>query len=483
MTTLFIANLGARDVALDGERLGSPRADGERLLREWPADAARLTMPLVGPMIRHICDKGDRPDRIILVTTDQPETAPAEHRAKDTVYCGQLARRIVGRLFQRERIGEHQVTLRPITRGNPALYDEMYEFYTAFLGDLKNKDLSGVDRCFVGLDGGTPAGNTSLLLAAVQRFGADCRTLYVENGSAVAHQLDVGPRIHRSMLRKSIADLLDSYQFAAARQLILDLGEPADGAAAVLAEYCQHRLSFDFESAARCVSELFMRERDLRLLIRRAEDEARAMTGDDPDVGALLAETARGLTVLWSNGAYRDYLHRLVGLAESAARHLVKTCLPPLDYSADDEGARRLRMKQIEAEPDLAGYLGAITVGGQPLDYARSNLRTLQHLIDYVVAERPGKPERWRLSAERIAAVAEARDVLKRLGRLSSQRNQSTHAFGGASEESVTATYARAGGHDPRGDVDRLVALVASPAEGEWTVDAIRREILAALDG
>ena len=477
MATVFVANLGARDVVVDGQKLEQPRQDGERLLKQWPEVASRLTLPILEPTLQHLRERGLMPDRIVLVATDQPESVATAHRSRDTVHFGEVAKLALARRFQ---LGADRLFTRPIRHENPALYDEMHQFFRRLLGSPRDRAFVGATRCYVLPVGGTPAANAGLLHAAVEQFGAGCVALYLREGTTRPVELNVGATLQRALLRQVALGHLETYQFAAARSVLRQMELPDGGYAEALVEHCQRRLNFDFAGAARVLEAAWARSRpEERAFLDEAVGEAEALDGAT-DSRALLVELARNMRVVYQNGAYLDYLTRLVRFEESAARLIVRECLPPLDYSENDRGAQATRRELIGQEPDLLAYLQAVEVDGRPLRYEESNTTTLLALVDYVVAERPSRPERWRLPPERRAALRQARDVLRCMWRaLNPMRHASVHRFGGTSAEEIAGAYASEAGEGRKleDDVRLVVEVTAGGMQGEWLIDRARAKL------
>jgi len=480
LAILFLTNLGVRDLRLNDVPIERPRPDGERLLKEWPAIAEQLSVPILEASLRYLRGRGFTPDQIVLFVTDQPPTAPAHHRDRDTVYTGELAKRL---LEMRHGL-KGRVILRKTGEENPALYDEMHRFYARELARLARKSgLANLDHCYVAPVGGTPAANTGLLLNAVDHFGPKCTALYVREGTDTADALDVARLLHRNTLRQIVRQQLDNYQFAACLPLLPEIDLPAGSCCAGLAEYCLRRLNFDFAGALHVAEDAFQSASSKgRPLLDRAKFEARRLA-EGEDTGALLAELADNMAVLWKNGAYLDYLARIVHFEEAAARFIVETYLPPLDYSQDDAAAREKRRRQIEERPDLLQYLESVRYNGQPLHYEQSNTVVLLSLVDYLLADRPDKPAKWALPEERRVALQEAAKLLHWLKRLNAARNRSIHHFGGASAHDIQRLYQEAAKEerDLQTDVQRLAELLTGRPAGHWFIDEARKCMLEEL--
>lgn len=483
MATILLANVGDRDVSLDGDRVRRPREEGEALLKQWPRVAERLSLPILKPVLRHLEGRGQKPDHIVLFATDQPAGTAEELRSKDTLYLAELAKRMIeswpgygGRAMVRKVAGL-----------NPSLYDEMFQYFGHVLGNRNDKALRDVSQCYVSPVGGTPAANAGLLLAAVDRFGKNCTVLYLREGTDTPVRLNAGRMLYENTLRQVIAHQIESYQFAPSLPLMQDLGPSQETCCLALAEYCLRRLNFDFEAALRVAEDAYAgADPAARPLLEMAAGEARKLH-DGSDASALLVELAHNLDVTYESGAYMDCLARAVRFEESAARFLVEQYLPPLDYGSNDLASQERRRQQIEETPDLRQLLGERSEGGQPLRYWESNTRVLLALADYVAEARPNRPSRWHIPAERQRELAEAVGVLHRLENLNRARNRSVHHYGGASAESIKEWYCPASdvenvrSRDLRADIWRVVEVLTEQHPSEWLIDRIRDWIVERL--
>ncbi|MGQ9677215.1 MAG: hypothetical protein ACUVX1_16250 [Chloroflexota bacterium] len=479
MTTILLANVGVRDVQLDGELLQSPRDDGQRLLGEWPDIERRLSLPIIEPLIAFVRDRWGWPAAVVLFATDQPPSAPAQHRAKDTIHCAELAKRLLN-----HRCGPLQgrVFVRATRDENPALYDEA-------LGYFKKTFQSGArpfgeaTEAIVSPVGGTPAMNTGLLLAAAERFGLSCRAIYLAEGAARPVDMNLGRALYESRLRRLVCGHLANHHYAAAKGIMVELGLEETTAAVALTEYALRRLNFDFDGAVAALDRAYAEASPAqRRLMERLSDEARRLGAGDQRL--LLLELPRSMEVVFRQGAYLDYLARLVRFAENLARYLVETHLPPLRFEADDPRARSQREEMFQVYPDLLDYVGQLQVSGQPLRYTHSNTVTLLALVDYILADRPGKPAHWRLGEERRGQVAEMAGFLRSVQKLIQKRNETMHRFGGASAETILGLYRQAAGEDRvlEDDLGRVVRSLLGGEDYGWGVDAARDAIAGELN-
>src|SRR5436305_14852562 len=91
----FFANIGNRDIALDGATVAPPREEGERLLKAYETEKHRLSLPMLDPALSYLKRSGQTIKRIVLFATDQSPTVEARHRHTDTIHFAQIARKLI----------------------------------------------------------------------------------------------------------------------------------------------------------------------------------------------------------------------------------------------------------------------------------------------------------------------------------------------------------------------------------------------------
>jgi hypothetical protein len=475
MRAIYLANVGNRDVCLDGRLIPAEesRATGEAILRRYQSYRERLSAPIIEAGLRHVLGRGTREDPVLLsvwlFATNQDESA-AEHRSKDTVHLAHALGRYLPERFpptKPARSGHVEDVRVGEIRQNPSYYDEMYEFFGEQLrgGRLAPEKW---DACYVSPVGGVPAANFALLLRAVDRYAEKCHPIYVPEGSRHAVAMDVGDQLRRGMLRALARQEVENYEFGRATALLREV--EAGPVLVGLAEHAEHRLHFDFARASRVLEDEVMPaarggERELALRLRGGLEELIQRR-----LEALIGELYYNARVTYHEGRYVDFLLRLFRLQEAILRLTVEREL----HVPTDEVERRAHpelVKGIEDNEALRQHM-AQPYHGDVLDYHRPpTLPVLRHLVDYYLAT---GGEEARARHGRLVAT------LDRLEKLASLRNKSigAHGFEGVSEEEIRRRYGE--DQDLLADLAEVVRLLGvEPADDPF--DRVRDAILAGL--
>lgn len=245
---VYLANVGTRDLTVDGQTLTSPREDGEKLLEEYLRDpeavGQRLNAPILLPGLRRAAEAAGRIDRLVLFASDQPETTLPKYRNFDTVFLGEILRRwlptcpdLAGRL--------QKVVLVRIP-GNPADYNNTIPFYERELPNLVPETAYMV---YVAPVGGADASNVALWLAAVRRFRTRVEVIYVTPEGRV-EEVPLARLLLREQVAQQARTLLDHYDYAALARLLEEDSEWGATWRPDLARALAERLHFHFAGAA-----------------------------------------------------------------------------------------------------------------------------------------------------------------------------------------------------------------------------------------
>lgn len=471
MRALYLANVGNRDVWLDGQPIPAERsrAQGEAILADPAAYRGRLRAPLLETGLGWALERGtsEQPVRLVvgLFGTNQPETTPEAFRARDTASLARVLERYLPGAIKRGGGCVERVVVREVT-ANPSFYDQMYAFFGQALRRL-GPGPDEVEACYVSPVGGVPAANFGLLLRAIERYGEKCQPLYVPENASYAVPMGVGRQMGLGLLRRLARREVEQREFRRAAALLrqAEAGDPAVG----LAEHAERRLHFDFKRATRALEELVLpkadvRQRQLALELRAGLE---ALMRDDEQ--ALLAELYHNLALTWQDQRWVDFLLRAFRLEEAALRFLIERDLLP---TADDR-RRKEFVAAIEAHPRLVDYLQRLPAraSGEQVDYRRgATVPVLRALAGYLAESRPERAEYAELAA-----------ILERLERLSGLRNQSigAHGFRGVSGEDIRAAYGAE--HEPLADARRALELLGVKV-GPDPFERVQRALLEALE-
>lgn len=468
---LILANVGSRDVLLDGQPLKPARDAGGELLERYEEVKDRIELPIISAGLRHVESLGrrypevlgrnERTPQIGLFCTDQRDP---DYRESDTVELAEVARRRLPALFParrenkglRIRVGKKSVRTFSISR-NPARYDHMYSFFEEFFSSDSHLRSPEEWLCFVLASGGTPAMSSMLLLHAIGHFGANCVQVYVAPGQGAANMI-AGEHIARAAARRRFNEALEALQFRAAAAIAED-ALVGGGWRAAAARYAEHRLAFDFEGA---------REHCLKALRQADEAEERELLErhaadiESLEIGAarrehqplLIAEVLYNMEVKHDCGEFVDVLGRAFRLQEALLTWLVET------NTSVRTGRRKVLISErgpdqedaVRAVPGLYEFLTEYrTQEGGRLQLQREINRTaLLAVAKHLSRAEAAFPEKV---SRRAARVVEAAEGIEQLAKL---RNETiiAHGFRGISEEELNSEY---GGADLVGDLRESV--------------------------
>jgi hypothetical protein len=474
---VFVANIGMRDVMLDGEAIRQPRPAGEQIYAAFADHRTRLSLPLLAPTLASLQDRHQSVDRILLFATDQREHVAARFREGDTLHFAQIAKAIID-----ERPGMRgKTSVRLLRDTDPSVYDEALAFYRA---ELNNPRVRGnATHCYVLASGATPAMNFGLLVASIERFGENCQPLYLREGERRPTELQLGQQLQQTTLRRIAARHLSRYQFAAAADAIREAGRrPVEHC---LAEYAAARVNFDWEGALRHFGAALVGvEPDDRYLLRGLREEATSLR-DDADPTLLLGELFHRARLAWEGEAYKEFVIFLFALDETAL-HQIVLAETGIDFRTNEIADQQRRKRQIQESPQLASYLASRTQDGAPLAYEKSTRMVLRAFFDYVLDDSPDSGDGASTTAERRAALVEASAIDSRLnrGELGDLRNRVAHGPGGASRERIVRAYNQ--GMTEQRDLLADLARLAEAASGRianWSIDRLREELIRRLEG
>ncbi|HZU07466.1 MAG TPA: hypothetical protein VFB73_15995 [Chloroflexota bacterium] len=434
---LYLANVGNRDVYLDGQPLPADqaRALGEQIRNQYEAYRDRITAPIIEAGLEHVLARG-KPERRVLVTvylfaTNQDASA-GPHRARDTVHLAEVLCRYLKERFPpaKEPRGHVEDVCCVEIRQNPSYYDGMYEFFGERLRAARLAP-ERWDACYVSPVGGVPAANFALLLRAVERYAEKCHPLYVPEGSRHVVPSDIGDQLRRGLLRAQVRQQVAYGEFGRAAALLRELG--ADTALVGLAAHGQYRLHFDFDTAIRVLEDEVLRKArgELREQARRLRADLDGLV--QRDARALIRELYHNLCLTYKAGRYVDFLLRLFRLQEAVLRWVVEHELG-LPTDATNGKAHPAFVERIEANPALHAHMQQ-PYKGRVLDYRRPpTLAVLRHLLDYLCCHGD------EAARARFSAVAALLDQLEELADL---RNRSigAHGFEGVSEAAIRQCY------------------------------------------
>ena len=376
MSVVLLANIGQRDLLLGGQRIEPARAAAQGVLERFDECKDQLSLPMLSPLLDLVLREHEQV-QVVLYGTDQPEWVGAAHRERDTVHLAEVAIRLIRLRYA----GRVEWAKAKVIDGNPSLYDDMLVFFRQQLSPRQSWTRE-VERCYVCTVGGTPGANTGLMLAAIERFGERCETLYLPEGETRPVRMDVGEQMRRSVARRLARGQLESLSFAAAAALLEKAG--AAPWTVQLARYAADRYHFDFESAEKRLEsarQACSGDWAARTQCDRLREGLRRLLEGDPRT--LLRELCHNAVMAWHRHEYAAFLGLVFRFQEAMLRQMVEELYEGIDTDVDEDGSAPRFREAIETRPGLLAYLRSQRINGRPLDYSRPSRLLLEAMVRY----------------------------------------------------------------------------------------------------
>lgn len=409
----LIANVGQRDLQLDGQPISHDQMRGQAttFLNELNTYQPRLSMPMLSAALKRVQSNSDgkRIDAVILAATDQ---ADEKYRQGDTEPAAQVLKKLIEELQNRPAC----VVVAPI-RDAPNSYDRMLDVYRREI--VTRKPVKDAEQIYVLCTGGTPACNTALLLASVEKYRDRVTALYVNEKTSVCTPLQIGEILLDGYRRAARDQALTQYDFAA---IANDNAHPP--LARHIARAASARANFDFDTLDNIVANQHseLEKLDASMAERLVTDN-QLLSDNKPE--ALLRELFWNAHVRWHREEYADFLGRVWRMCEMAYQLLLREVTGiDLDGSPKSDDALR---NWINGLPWLQEILTQRRI--EP----RQSMKTMEAILK---ALRDRDDEQRTDLRERIAAVLQPAETLQGARDL---RNKSiiAHGFKGLSKSVI----------------------------------------------
>lgn len=462
MTTLFLANVGTRDVQLSDESLlpeelrgkASPRLVGEEILKDYRRYAGTLQVPMIAACLRWLLEERQVSPtelHVHLFASDQaaPPTTPERQWLQDTLPFAEVIRHFLldgglvyavesaGKRHGREscplRLAGSQVHIHAV-KGNPADYVGMLDFFTQKLAHLAERVDPAAD-IYMEVSGGTPAMTSMLIVAGVEAFGRRVQTLYVEPGARQPYPLDIARRLLARRAREAFCAQVKVYAYAAAaeilasdKNLLVEDVRRQDVLSALL-EYGRRRLAFDFRRAREALSTACQyADQSVAPHLRQWWRE---LDPAERDTVVLVQELIHSTRILYRMGDYADFTQRLFRFQEASFRHLAER----MGMRYKDEDEKRVDPAWVRSVPGLSDFLDNYrTPDGQALRWMDVELNrvNLGAFADFFTRNDHAAIPLWPAveKLHRLSGVADLRN-----------KGLAGHGFQGIGKEDLDAAW------------------------------------------
>ncbi len=460
MKAVFLANVGSRDVQVDG--LANLPKDsqtlGEVIQADFDTYREHLRYPiLVKTLEATLKSHSGRLDRILLFATEQMDT---RYKHTNTLPFAQLIQRhLHERFWKQADPWIDQAVEIVVIHDNPADYDQMMGFYEQALSHVPD-----AEKVYLAVTGGTPAMSFMMLWQGVQRFGAKSIPLYVTQERPVPSVLDIGFTLVVKAVSQDFRTSLEEYEFAAARRLLEEnraILEQAWGpiqyhAIAALTRYATERFNFNFDLAQGALFGIEVKLAPESVTqIHRLIDE---IAGRDDSW--LLGEEILGVEMDFSRGAFKDAVANIFAFRESLLRQMTIQAGAELDRDG-----RKLEPGWVDSIAGLRDYLE-----NKNINLSRSVTTFVFEMVLEYLSQQHQLDQRHLDLRKRIEALKSLSDL----------RNTSTHHHGGVSRELVEETYGAALGQisaDLRGIYEVFAGRTVTP----YDYNNVRQVILSLM--
>lgn len=357
---VLIAVIGTSDIkvppAVADPDSREARAIGRALIQRLAErGAVEYSAELVPKYLDFLAGRGQHPDQVLLIATDQPESEP--RRGQDTVFFAELVQRdlVAARGFDAGTVRIVRYT------ASPADYGETFSFFRQFCAALR-REAAGATTYHLALTGGTPALTAALLSEGVSIFG-DAEVIYLDRGAIEARAPQVALDLRAQALRRALRTHVDAHGYAAALALcrreeavfdaLLPDASRRDLVRALLA-HAAERLNANQAGACEALSRIVASD----LL---PEEYAAIALPQATSAEAIDAQTIREVIasaeVMYGLAHYFDFITRVGTFMDTygkyVAQHIFGAQPSPVPKSRD-----KITLEPwIQQQPDLCTYL------------------------------------------------------------------------------------------------------------------------------
>lgn len=229
---ILISNIGNRDILYNGTSLerDKVRHIGEELLINYESEKARLTYPLLEPLLRTFAH--NLKNIYIFVTNQEDQRV----RNSDTRFLGQIIQKWIRETYN-IRVNVIQYT------NNPTDYEKVYRFFTTYFTQEESL-ISKAKKRIISLSGGTPQMNGALyvILSSLYLDGNEFYNVFNGELIPVNHE----QTINKIFIKKSCTELLKINEYQSIIGVLNNYKISDQESLNLLLIYAHFRKNFDF---------------------------------------------------------------------------------------------------------------------------------------------------------------------------------------------------------------------------------------------
>ncbi|MDD4281990.1 MAG: hypothetical protein PHW58_07190 [Candidatus Methanofastidiosa archaeon] len=440
MNEYLIANVGNRDVLLDGGPIDEPLIKGKEILEQYEAYEARLSFPLFEKLVRN-----KSYEKIYLIVTDQKGELEDSYRKKDTRYFGEIIKKAHSTLA---------IDTFPLM-GNPASYDNAFHSYAPFYETILQAHGDTDSLYYISLSGGTCAQNTASLYHGSIIFGENCQPVHVSEKESDIQYLKAASSIRRKVAVEHAKSSLGRYEYRSAYEQLKN--ESNDSLVLALLDYADFRSKFQFKKASTALGKGRKPKGMESLLFRRLTDECTRLEENDP--AQLLLELSHLIRKYHHVGMFNEAFALLFRFVESALHYYVEklTGAPLSSHDASDKNNKEKKiLSYIQSNSSLHDFLDTKSINFESFPLSRM---TLIAILEYFAKEK-------RMEEQAYIAI-------KKINDKANERNQGIFGHG-------TKTIS---GIDPAllSNMAFIVSDICTDTDTSFVYDEINKLVLGLL--
>ena len=197
---LFFANIGSRDILLNGNKIIPSRTEGEKIYNSLQEYKSEIQFPILNPALKYIFDQDvNNIDQMVIFVTDQSDK---QFKSGDTIYFGKIIKQILPKIFKSKI---KKISLQ-VLQDEVNYYDSMFSYYRNYFNEIQYAD---VDKVFVLATGGIPACNMGLIFHSIDYYQDKVISLYVSEKTRKIIKINMGKQLFDHFYKKAMQNYLD----------------------------------------------------------------------------------------------------------------------------------------------------------------------------------------------------------------------------------------------------------------------------------
>ena len=210
------------------------------------------------PILKTVLEAVSKPiDLLVLMVTDQPEKTKPEHRNRDTLYTGEILKRLI----EKDYAG-HVKEVRLEYYRSPPTRDQAYPYFGKLLSEIAPPEKT--IKFYAPLSGGLPALNDALQEQAIRLYRDKCELFEVippseeecRKGAEKGEIKPVSRPFLRDLAMTLVRELLGRYDYSGALEVLRTFKSVGHWKPEVeaLLKHAESRMNLNFKEAAQALA-------------------------------------------------------------------------------------------------------------------------------------------------------------------------------------------------------------------------------------